>query len=184
MYIAAVRRFVFVPTLLVALGFFFGGIFAIVQGNNARDDVRSGLTREQVTVSADAPNVALRNKPVVNAETAEAEADAIWMHTMKATGGKTYATIEKYLAADGKNGTNDAKLAQLDASGKPVANPARATAKDGAFLRTGLMLSVAAFGVAQLVVGLGWGFIALGLLLLFVGVPLAYYVPRLLVTSI
>lgn len=155
MYMSTIRKLAFLPTLLVALGFFFGGIYAVGQGENARENVRDGLVREHITVAKDAPNVALRGKLVNDAATAEAEAEAIWMHTMKATNGKSYAEL-------------------------PKDDPARATAKDGAFLRTGLMLSVAAFGVADLVVGLGWGFIVLGVFLVLVGVPLAYHVPRLL----
>ena len=48
----------------------------------------------------------------------------------------------------------------------------------GAALRTGLMLSVAAFGVTDLVVGLGWGFIALGLFALLFATPTAFFLPR------
>lgn len=154
-YLRVVSKFAYIPTLVVALGFFFGGIFGVTQGLNARDDVKSGVVREHITVSKDAPNEALQNKPVTDAATAEAQADAIWEHTMKATGGKTYAELKRD-------------------------DPARTTAKDSALLRGLLMLSVMGFGVAELVVGVSVGFIVLGLLLLFVAVPLAYHVPRLL----
>lgn len=143
-----VKQHAYIPVALLALGLIFGGTYAVHRGNQARNDISTGLAREHVTVSADAPAKALRNKPVDSAATAKAEADAIWMHTMKATANKTYAQLKKD-------------------------DPARATAKDGAFLRTGLMLSVASFGVAELVVGIGWGFILLGLFALFFGVPVA-----------
>lgn len=125
---------------IAALG--TGGYIA-QRGYDARDEIRSGLAREHVTVSKDAASHA--GQPVVSAETAEAEAEVIWEHTMKATGGKTYAQMKKD-------------------------DPARATAKDGAALRTGLMLSVLAFGVADLVIGLGWAVIGFGLLALGVAV--------------
>lgn len=171
------RKFLYLPLALLAFGLIFGGIYAIGEGNAARDDIRAGLAREQMTIGKDGPK-ALVGKPVTSAETAQAQADVIWKHTMTATEGKTYATVDSYLAADGKGTTKDKAAAKLDAAGKPVPNPARVTAKDGAALRTGLMLSVLAFGVTDLVVGLGWGFLALGLFVLLFGVPAAYLLPR------
>lgn len=150
---ATIEKYVYLAVAAVAVFLISIGSYAVVQGNNARNDVKDGLTREHVTVSKDAPNEALRNKPVDSAATARAEADAIWMHTMKATGGKTYSELAKD-------------------------DPARATAKDGAFLRTGLMLSVNSFGVTDLVIGIGWAWIALGVAVLVLGTPGAYFLVR------
>lgn len=122
--------------LIVGIFALVAGGYVVQRGNDARSEIRSGLAREHVTVAKDAKHHA--GKAVNSAATAEAEADAIWEHTMKATGGKTYAEMKKD-------------------------DPARSTAKDGAALRTGLMLSVLAFGVTDLVVGLGWAIFAFGL---------------------
>lgn len=146
-----IEQYVYLAVAAVAAFLISIGGYAVVQGNNARDDVRSGLVKEGITVAKDAASHA--GEPVDSAATARAEADVIWEHTMKATGGKTYAQL-------------------------PREDPARATAKDSAFLRTGLMLSVVSFGVTDLVIGLGWAWIALGVALLVLGVPGAYFLVR------
>lgn len=124
------------------------GGYTAQRGYDARDDVRAGIAKEHVTIGKDGPKH-LVGKRVDSAETAQAQADVIWQHTMKATGGKTYAEMKKD-------------------------DPARATAKDGAALRTGLMLAVMGFNVATLVIGLGWGVMSLGLAGLLIGVFLYF----------
>lgn len=134
-----------VPVALLSLGLVVGGVYAINEGGDARDDIRTGLIAEGVTTSKDA---SIPNAPVDSAETARSQADVIRDHVLDNYGG-SYAQLDR----------ND---------------PNRAKALDGVTLRTGLMLSVLAFGVADFVVGIGWAFVLLGAFLAIVGVPTAF----------
>ena len=142
-------RILWLPILVVGVGLTFGGVFAVVEGNNARDDVVAGLVAENIKTSEDA---SIPNSPVVDAATARAQADVIRQHVEERAGG-SYAELKKD-------------------------DPNRETAFKGAALRTGLMLSVLAFGVVDLVVGLGWAFLGLGLVTIIVGVPASYLLVR------
>ena len=75
--------------------------------------------------------------------TAWAQADVIDTHALEATGGKTYAEMDRE-------------------------DPARATAMDGALLRGALFTSVLAFGVSFMAGGVGLTLILLAVTLLFV----------------
>ena len=74
------------------------------------------------------------------------EADVISTHTLKATGGKTYAQLDRE-------------------------DPARVTAMNGSFLRSSLFTSVIAFGVALFAIGVGVLAILLGWALRLVATP-------------
>jgi hypothetical protein len=99
-------------------------------------------------------------------------ADIINEHALAATGGKTYAELGRFLAADGGD-TSDEAAALKDDEGNPVPNPARNTAFQASALRTSLYTSVMAFNVADLVTGLGLAIAVLGLLSAGVGVALS-----------
>lgn len=74
--------------------------------------------------------------------------------------------------------TNDAAEAVKGPDGKPVANPLRNVAFQASALQTSLYTSVMAFNVADLVIGLGIGFIGLGVGMWVVGAPLVFAVTR------
>jgi len=97
--------------------------------------VRSQLADENITVSDDARYFA--GDKVDGPLTAYVEANTIEKHALEATGGKTYAELDR----------ND---------------PARQTAMTASFLRASLYTSVVAFGVAALAVGLGITLILIG----------------------
>lgn len=132
----------FVISMAASLGFAAAGGYAMVRGFDARSQVRAELGSEHIVTSEDA---AIPNAPVVSAETALAQADIIKVHMLEATGGKTYAELDRE-------------------------DPAREVAFNGTALRTMLLSSVLAFNTATLVIGIG-AFIAsigvLGLVLLF-----------------
>ncbi|MFI2754262.1 aromatic ring-opening dioxygenase LigA [Cellulomonas sp. P22] len=111
------------------------GIIFVIAGGVTWGAVSVKLADEKITVSEDA--AAFGGATVNSPWTAFAQADIISHHALEATGGKTYAELEKD-------------------------DPLRATAMNGSFLRASLFTSVVAFGVAALVMGLGVLFILTG----------------------
>lgn len=111
------------------------GIVMILAGGGTWAMVSSQLANENITVSADASMMA--GKQVAGPLTAYAQADIINHHALEASGGKTYAELDKE-------------------------DPVRATVMNGSFLRASLFTSVVAFGVAALVMGVGVLFGLLG----------------------
>ena len=89
---------------------------------------------------------AYAGKEVAGPLTAYAQADAINMHAMKASEGKTYAELGA-LATEAKEAGDTAKAEEYQAQ--------RNTVMNGSFLRASLFSSVIAYGVAALVIGLG-----------------------------
>lgn len=104
-----------------------GAVF-IVAGGISYNMVHNKLAAEKITVSADAPRYA--GLEVAGPFTAFAEADIIQKHALDATGGKTYAELDRE-------------------------DPLRAVAMNGSFLRASLFTSVVSFGVSAMAAGLG-----------------------------
>ena len=123
----SIMHWAWIGAILFGFGLIGAGVFMVVQGRNAHNDVKSALSAERIVTPADSD---LPNTPVTGASQAKAQADVIWKHVMTQTGGKTYA-----------------ELAQTD--------PLRATYLTSVTLRTALMESYLAFKVADLVMGIG-----------------------------
>ncbi|HEY3337208.1 MAG TPA: aromatic ring-opening dioxygenase LigA [Propionicimonas sp.] len=104
------------------------GAVMIIAGAVTWGMVSTKLAAENITVSADAPMLA--GAKVTGPIEAFVQADVINGHALKATGGKTYAQLDKE-------------------------DPLRATAMNGSFLRSSLFTSVIAFGVALFAIGVG-----------------------------
>ena len=130
--------------IVAGAGFLVAGPYLGYRGFDARAQVRAELLAENITTPADA---SIPNVRVQDARTALAQADVIEKHTMKATGGRTYAELDRE-------------------------DPARQVAYQGATLRTALLSSVLAWNVANLVIGLGALVFALGAVSLLVGLAL------------
>lgn len=98
--------------------------------------IGSNLKAEKITVSGDASCAAGQdvNGPI----SAFCMAQVIDHHALAATGGKTYAELDKD-------------------------DPLRATAMNASFLRASLFTSVVAYGVAAFAIGMGIVLILLGL---------------------
>ena len=90
--------------------------------------VQSELSGENITVSEDAASNA--GKDVNGPLTAYSEAQIIEQHALEASGGKTYAELDRE-------------------------DPVRATVMNGSFLRASLFTSVLAFGVSAMAMALG-----------------------------
>ena len=114
------------------------GVLMIVMGATTYAMVSATLAAENIVVSEDA---CLGGREVAGPLPAYCEAQIIATHSLEATGGKTYAQLDRE-------------------------DPLRAVAMNGSFLRASLFTSVVAFGVSLLVVGLGILFILVGVALL------------------
>ncbi|MFM8896895.1 MAG: hypothetical protein ACKOE2_16405 [Actinomycetales bacterium] len=110
------------------------GALMILAGIWSFATVSTTLNAERITVSEDA---CLGGRTVVDPLTAYCQAGIIATHALEATGGKTYAELDRE-------------------------DPLRQVAMNGSFLRASLFTSVVAFGVSVMGVGVGLVFILLG----------------------
>ena len=126
---SALTKIVAIILLVAGAGLFVGGAvtWSMVSGK---------LKAENITVSEDAARYG--GQPVDGPLTAYFEADIINKHSLDATGGKTYAQMDRE-------------------------DPLRAVAMNGSFLRASRFTSVVSFGVAAMAMGLGALFFLLGL---------------------
>ena len=111
------------------------GALMVVAGSFTWMTVSNELAQENIIVAEDAPYFA--GQPVEGPLTAYVEAQVIKDHALDATGGLTYAEMDRD-------------------------DPMRDVAKDASYLRASLFTSVIAFGVSALVVGSGVMFTAIG----------------------
>jgi hypothetical protein len=158
------------------------GVVAVVAAASGRSEVRSDIKREAIVgtpdmtpkaIAAEAkqagltnvslPTCSVANEPITTGAEAKCFASYMRIHTLEATGGKTYAEMPRYATADGK-GTNDAKAA-LTKDGQPVDNPARniwinetalTTALNTSFFAERVSMFSLAMGIALLLSGLGF----------------------------
>jgi len=161
------------PLALIIFGMVLlaGGGFTLSRGFTARDDIKAELLAQNITTPEDASIPGVR---VENAATAKSMAEIINHHALESSGGKTYSEMGRFTALSGvPEGTSNADEAVKGADGKPVANALRNSAFQASALRTSLLTSVMAFGVTDLVLGLGLLLLALGLAVAGVGVALA-----------
>jgi len=124
---SSILRWAWIGAILFGFVLVGAGGVMLLTGRAANNEIKDALAAERIVTAADSdlPNVA-----VTGPAEAKAQADAIWAHTMKQTGGKTYAEL-------------------------PQGDPLRATYLQSVTLRTALMESYLAFKVADLVMGIG-----------------------------
>jgi hypothetical protein len=115
------------------------GALMVIAGAVTYGQVSSTLSAEKITVSEDAS--CLGGQSVTGPFAAYCQADIIAHHALEATGGKTYAELDRE-------------------------DPLRDVAMNGSFLRASLFTSVLAFGVAAMAIGVGIVFILVGVALL------------------
>ena len=118
----------------ISIALMIVGALMVVVGATTYAMVSSTLAKENITTSEDA---CLPGQSVAGPLTAYCEAMIIADHALEATGGKTYAELDRE-------------------------DPLRTVAMNGSFLRASLFTSVVAFGVAILIVALGILFILVG----------------------
>ena len=165
------RHWFWLAPVVFGLVFIAGGVYMMQQGRDARNEVKDAIVSENIITSEDA---SIPNVLVDDADTAKAQSSAIKEHTLKITGGETYATLDRYVSADGKGTTSNGAEA-LIVQGNPVPNPARNTAFQAAALRTSLNVAVMGFKVSDLVVGLGAFLVVMGIMNILFLAPTVYY---------
>ena len=114
------------------------GIILGLSGAGTWAFVQTSLSDENITVAEDAARFS--GEKVNGPLTAYYEADIIEKHALEASGGKTYAELDRE-------------------------DPVRATVMNGSFLRASLFTSVVSFGVAAMAMGLGVVFVLIGIAL-------------------
>lgn len=139
-----VRHWIWIAPLALGVVILAAGIYLVIQGRIAHDDVRDSIVQENITVATDAP--AFAGEIVDSAAKADAQADAILEHTLTGSGGYLYAEMGRFLMPEGNyilpNGTymtpdggttQDASLAATDDNGNPinVTTDEALAAKDG-----------------------------------------------------
>jgi hypothetical protein len=111
------------------------GVVMIVAGGITWYMVQDNLSEARITVADDAEFLA--GDEVNGPFSAYAQAQIIDKHALEATGGKTYAELDRE-------------------------DPLRDTAMNASFLRASLFTSVVAFGVAVMAIGVGLALILVG----------------------
>lgn len=131
------------------------GIVMIVAGALTWGTVSSQLAAENITVPGDSTFMggAYAGKTVSGPVTAYAQAEIINVHSLAGADGKTYAELGA-LAREAKE-AGDTEAAEAYTA-------QRTTAMNGSFLRASLFTSVVSYGVAALVIGLGFLFAVIG----------------------
>ena len=120
------------------------GLVMALAGAGTWAMVQSSLAAENITVAEDAARFG--GEPVDGPLTAYYQADIIEHHALEASGGKTYAELDRE-------------------------DPVRATVMNGSFLRASLFTSVVSFGIAAMAMGLGIVFVLVGAALRVLGRP-------------
>ena len=166
---------------VVMIAFGAGSIF---MGVNGRSTVRDSLKLEKIVgtpdmtaaaiadeakqaglpASTNLPTANLAGKEINTGARARDFAKYMRIHTLEATGGKTYAELPRYATADGE-GTNDAALASKGPNGQPLDNGIRniwitetalTTALNASFLAENVALFSIVVGIALLLTGIGF----------------------------
>ena len=122
------RRLASVLAIILGLAMIIGGIGTWVL-------VSTRLADQKITTPDDA---CLPGRTVADPFTAYCQAEVIQKHTLEATGGKTYAELDRE-------------------------DPLREVASSSAFLQSSLFTSVLAFGVAAMALAVGLLFVLIGL---------------------
>ncbi len=142
-----IRHWIWVAPLAIGVVFVVAGGYMMIEGQNAKDEVRDAIVAENIITGEDA---SIPNVQVSSAATAKAQADVIEMHYLESTGGLTYAELDRD-------------------------DPARETAFRAANLRTSLNLAVMGFKVSDLVIGMGAFMVVIGAAFVVFIAPAIYY---------
>jgi hypothetical protein len=130
-FLNTVRHWIWLAPLVLGVVFVAAGVYMMLEGRNAHNDVRDSIVEEDITVAEDAP--AFGGETVDSAGKADAQSEAILEHTLAATGGYLYAEMGRFLMPEGNyilpNGTyltadggttQDVNQAATDDNGNPI----------------------------------------------------------------
>ena len=146
------------------------GLASVYMGVDGRNTVRNDLAREQIVGT---PDSTIPGQKVDSGSEAKAFAAVMRKHTLEATGGQTYAEMDRFLDANGKPTSDEAAAAKDAKTGQPVENAARniwisstafQTALNTAYFAESVATFVLVVGIALLLVGIGLLVLTVGLL--------------------
>jgi hypothetical protein len=154
------------------------GVGMVITGVSVYAYTSHQLSAQGITVAAvssDDPGP-LAGRPVAGPFTALAQANAINHHMLALTDGKTFGELGNVATSDGKTYRADVAAdkstdGQSHQAGDTLSAAdaktyaARATAQTGSFLQASLLVSVVAFGVSALIIGLGLMFLIVAIAL-------------------
>jgi len=143
----AARHWFWLAPAILGIVFIAGGLYMILQGQDAHDEVRDAIYRENITTSEDS---SIPNQRVDDADTAKAQAEVIEKHVQEITGGKTYAELDRD-------------------------DPNRPTVLNSVTLRTALNMAVMGFKISDLVTGMGVFMIVIGITHILFLAPAVYW---------
>ncbi len=167
------------------------GIGSIVIGASGRSDVRDQISQEKIVGTpdmtpkvitgetqkaglgnVDIPSCSVANQAIDTGSQARCFADYMRIHTLMATGGKTYAEMPRYMDKSGKPTNDEAKAAIDPKTGGPADNAARDIWVNETALSTALNTSYFAeqVSVFSIVMGGALILVGIGLLVLTLGV--------------
>jgi F0F1-type ATP synthase membrane subunit c/vacuolar-type H+-ATPase subunit K len=138
------------------------GIGSIYTGFDGRDRVRDDLAREQIVGTEDST---IPGQTVDTGGEAQAFAAVIRKHTLEATGGQTYAQMDRFLDANGNPTSDESQAAKDPKTGEPVENGLRnmwinstalSTALNTAYFAESVATFAIVMGVAMLLTGIGF----------------------------
>ncbi len=168
------------------------GAGSIVIGTKGHSEVGNQISQEKIVgapdmtpsaIAAEAkkaglsdvslPSCSVANQAINSGTRAKCFASYMRIHTLEATGGKTYAEMPRYIDKNGKP-TNDENAAAIDPkTGGPAANAARdiwvtdtalSTALNTSYFAQQVSIFSIVMGVALLLVGVGLMVLTLGVL--------------------
>ena len=142
-----IRHYIWIAPLVLGMVFIGAGIYMLIEGTRAKDEVRDAVVSENIITSEDA---SIPNVLVDDVATAKAESDVIEVHYLEITGGQTYADL------DGDD-------------------PNRETAFRAVQLRSSLNLAIMGFRVADLVIGMSIFMIVVGATFIVFMAPAVFY---------
>ena len=137
---------------------------AIVGSDDMTPKATETAIQEAGVKNVSAPSCTVAGEEVDTGKEAKCFADYMRIHTLEATGGKTYAQMPRFATKDGA-GTNEADQAQKNPDGSPMSNAARdiwvtETALTNAlytsYFAEGVGLFALIVGIALLLVGIGF----------------------------
>ncbi len=143
------------------------GIGALVVGITGFNEVRDTIARENIVGT---PDSSIPGQKVDTGSEAKAFADVMRKHTLEATGGKTYAEMERFIDENGRP-TSDENAAAKNPNGQPVDNPLRqlwvtetalTTALNTSFFAERVAVFSIVMGAALLLTGIGFLVLTLG----------------------
>jgi hypothetical protein len=129
-------------------------------GFDGRDRVRDDIAREQIVGTDDST---IPGQKVDTGQEAEAFAAVICKHTLEATGGQTYAQMDRFLDKNGKPTSDEAAAAKDPKTGEPVENGLRNMWVNSTALSTALNTAYFAESVATFAIVMGFALLLTGI---------------------